>query len=590
MTNEEQLFSGGVAVITGAGAGIGMGFARRCGEIGMTVVVTDIDEAKAQNVAAEIVAKGGKAEALRVDVSKPEALDALAQDVFDRHGAVRVLINNAGIETIGNVWEIPTARWEATLNINIHGVVHGCRAFIPHMLRVGQEAWIANLASIGSFGIMPTQTAYIMSKHAIQSFSECLYLEMQLAKAPINVCSIIPGMLKTSIFDAEAGKGEPESAAQHRATMAHMMANYGMELDEGCRRFVEGMAERKFWISSQPEMTDNSLAGRIAFFQGQEPPALNAPPGAGLGASRPGGGRLLLAFPVHAGPRPAAVNLKPRATDVGRRVRAEEHHGIGDVTAPAHAAQRQRGGDAVLRAIAAIGNLGVLGLDQADDDRIDPHFRPPFLREADGQAEQARLGRPVDRRIRRRPHPRYAGDVDDRAVRRLEMGIGGLGHVKRGQQVELEDAFGKARARGRRIGLGRTAGVVHHQVDPAMPRDDRGNPGVDCFGIADVAGGEPGRPGATLWRRPPAGFDCIALGKQALDDRGADAAGAAGDHRHLARTRLPALGPALHRCLAPAVSTFVDDSLAALHRECPSVRRRPRTPRSNAVDSSAKHR
>ncbi|HUD90358.1 SDR family NAD(P)-dependent oxidoreductase [Sphingobium sp.] len=275
MTEEETVFSGGVAVITGAGAGIGMGIARRCGQIGMTVIVTDIDKAKAEMVAADIAAAGGKAEAIQVDVSKPDALDALAHDVFGRHGAVRLLVNNAGIETIGNVWEIPTARWETTLNVNIHGVVHGVRAFVPHMLRVGQEAWIGNLASIGSFGIMPRQTAYIMSKHAIQSFSECLYLEMQVAKAPINICSIIPGMLKTSIFDAEAGDGEPESAAAHRATMAHMMATYGMDLDEGCRKFVEGMAARKFWISSQPEMTDQALAGRIALFKEQAAPALN---------------------------------------------------------------------------------------------------------------------------------------------------------------------------------------------------------------------------------------------------------------------------------------------------------------------------
>ena len=275
MTKEEQVFSGGVAVITGAGAGIGMGFARRCGEIGMTIVVTDIDEAKAQAVASEIIAKGGKAEAIRVDVSKPEALDALAQDVFDRHGAVRLLINNAGIETVGYVWEIPIARWESTLNINIHGVVHGVRAFVPHMLRVGEEAWIANLASIGSFGMMPTQTAYIMTKHAIESFNECLYLEMQLIKAPINVCSIIPGMLKTSIFDAGAGVGEPENAAVHRKTMADMMANHGMDLDEGCRIFVEGLAERRFWISSQPEMTEQAVAGRIAFLEAQGNPVLH---------------------------------------------------------------------------------------------------------------------------------------------------------------------------------------------------------------------------------------------------------------------------------------------------------------------------
>ncbi|NWK96072.1 short-chain dehydrogenase [Sphingobium lactosutens] len=284
MTEEERIFTGGVAVITGAGAGIGMGLARRCGQIGMTVIVTDIDKARADAVAADIVAAGGKAEAIQVDVAKPEALDALALDIFDRHGAVRLLVNNAGIETVGYSWEIPIDRWERTLNVNIHGVVHGVRSFVPHMLRVGKEAWIANLASIGSFGIMPTQAAYIMSKHAVQSFSECLYLEMQVAGAPINVCSIIPGMLKTSIFDAEAGNGEPEGAAAHRAAMAQMMASYGMDLDEGCRHFVEGLAARKFWISSQPDMTDRALAERVGFFQKQAPPTLNEQTRALLGA------------------------------------------------------------------------------------------------------------------------------------------------------------------------------------------------------------------------------------------------------------------------------------------------------------------
>ncbi|WP_176594601.1 SDR family NAD(P)-dependent oxidoreductase [Sphingobium sp. EM0848] len=275
MTEEERVFSGGVAVITGAGAGIGMGLARRCGEIGMTVIVTDIDQARADAVAAGIVAAGGKAEAIRVDVSRPEALDALAQDIVDRHGAVRLLINNAGIETLGFTWEIPVERWETTLNVNIHGIVHGVRAFVPHMLRAGQEAWIANLASIGAFGQMPTQTAYIMSKHAIQAFSECLYLEMQVAGAPIHVSSVVPAMVKSSIFDAEAGKGEPDGAARHRAVMAQMMAAHGMETDEACRRFIAKIAAGEFWVDNDPPVTAQSVDGRIAFLAGREKPALN---------------------------------------------------------------------------------------------------------------------------------------------------------------------------------------------------------------------------------------------------------------------------------------------------------------------------
>lgn len=276
MTREEQTFAGGVAVITGAGAGIGMGIARRCGAIGMTVVVTDIDEVRARSVADSIISAGGRAEASRLDVADPQALDALATDVFERHGAVRLLVNNAGIETLGLTWEIPAARWEQTLRVNINGVVHGVRAFVPHMLRAGEEAWIANLASIGAFGQMPTQTAYMMSKHAIQSFSECLYLEMDLIGAPIHVSSVIPGMLKTSIFEPSAGVGEPESAAKHRAKMAHMMASYGMELDEGCRKIVAKIAAGDFWVDTQEQMTDDMLTGRIAFFQGRSAPELAA--------------------------------------------------------------------------------------------------------------------------------------------------------------------------------------------------------------------------------------------------------------------------------------------------------------------------
>lgn len=274
MTEDEKKLAGGVAVITGAGAGIGSGLARRAGELGMTVVVTDINGAAAEKVASEIRDAGGKAEAMVVDVSKPAELDRLAEAVFAKYGRVRLLINNAGIETLGYAWEIPVERWEATLNINLHGVVHGVRAFVPKMLATGEECWIANLASIGAFGMMPTQSAYTITKHAVQSFSECLYLEMELKKAPIHVSSVIPGMLKTSIFNAEAGSGEPQGAEKLRKIMHDMMAAYGMDLAEGCRKIMEQIAADKFWVSTQPEMTETMLAGRTAFFKEQSYPEL----------------------------------------------------------------------------------------------------------------------------------------------------------------------------------------------------------------------------------------------------------------------------------------------------------------------------
>ena len=107
MTKDEEKFAGGVAVVTGAGAGIGSGLARRAGELGMHVVVTDVNAAAAEAVAQDVRDKGGKAEAVVVDVSRPSELDRLADEVFARHGSVRLLVNNAGIETIGYTWEMP---------------------------------------------------------------------------------------------------------------------------------------------------------------------------------------------------------------------------------------------------------------------------------------------------------------------------------------------------------------------------------------------------------------------------------------------------------------------------------------------------
>ncbi|MBE3042979.1 SDR family NAD(P)-dependent oxidoreductase, partial [Candidatus Bathyarchaeota archaeon] len=126
-TEAESKLAGGVAVITGAGAGVGSAFARRAGELGMTVIVTDVSAPRADSVAKAITDAGGIAESIAVDVSQPAELDRLADSVFARHGSVRLLINNAGIETLGFSWEIPAARWDATIDVNLKGVIHGVR-------------------------------------------------------------------------------------------------------------------------------------------------------------------------------------------------------------------------------------------------------------------------------------------------------------------------------------------------------------------------------------------------------------------------------------------------------------------------------
>jgi NAD(P)-dependent dehydrogenase (short-subunit alcohol dehydrogenase family) len=264
MSGNVDCFNGGVAVITGAGSGIGAGLARHSSELGMRVVVADIAVDRAEAVAEGIRAAGGDALAVHTDVSVPEALDALAAITRERFGDVTLLMNNAGIETLGLVWELPAPLWEKTLQVNIHGVIHGVRAFVPGMLAAGRKAWIANTSSIGGLGMMPIQTSYILSKHAILSFSECLRLEMQLQQAPISVSAILPGPVSTRIFE-DSQTGAAPGNERHRQIMHSMIAADGISADEAARRILPQIAAGEFWISTHPQMTQEFAQRRAQY-------------------------------------------------------------------------------------------------------------------------------------------------------------------------------------------------------------------------------------------------------------------------------------------------------------------------------------
>ncbi|KAG5762445.1 hypothetical protein H9Q72_009446 [Fusarium xylarioides] len=274
----EKAFGSGVAVITGAGGGLGSGLARRIALLGMTVIVADIDFKRAEEVASDIKASGGKAEARAVDVSRPEELDALAEYVHTHHGDVRLLINNAAIETLGPLWELSSSRWEATLNVNIHGPIHGVRAFLPRMMDSGKECWIANISSVGAFTTIPGQSAYAVTKHAVQAFTESLHVELKSQKTPIHVSSVIPGLLNTGIFDRAQHDTSTVDPAweKHRKSMAELAGEKGMGIDEASGFIVEQIAEGKLWVCTHPAIMTEVLQQRIQYYEGQGEP--NVPP------------------------------------------------------------------------------------------------------------------------------------------------------------------------------------------------------------------------------------------------------------------------------------------------------------------------
>jgi NAD(P)-dependent dehydrogenase (short-subunit alcohol dehydrogenase family) len=273
MPDSVKNFGGGVAVITGAGSGIGAGLARRSAELGMRVVLADISLDRAEAIAEDIRAAGGDALAVHTDVSIPESLDRLAAITREHFGDVTLLVNNAGIETLGFVWELPAALWEKTLQINIHGVIHGVRAFVPGMLAAGKKAWIANTSSIGGLGMMPIQTSYIVSKHAILSFSECLRLEMQLKGAPIAVSAIMPGPVATRIF-ADSNTDAAHDAERHRQIMHGMLEADGISGYEAATRILPQIADGQFWVSTHPAMTREFAQQRAQYLSALAEPQM----------------------------------------------------------------------------------------------------------------------------------------------------------------------------------------------------------------------------------------------------------------------------------------------------------------------------
>ncbi|KAF5561450.1 sterigmatocystin biosynthesis monooxygenase stcW [Fusarium phyllophilum] len=274
----EEAFSSGVAVITGAGGGLGSGLARRIASFGMTVIVADIDFKRAEEVASGIKASGGKGEARAVDVSRSEELDALAEYVHTHHGDVRLLINNAAIETLGPLWELSSSRWETTLNVNIHGPIHGVRAFLPRMMASGKECWIANVSSVGAFTTIPGQSAYAVTKNAVQAFTESLHVELRSQKTPIHASSVIPGLLNTGIFDRAQHDTSTIDPAweKHRKSMAELAREKGMGIDEASRIIVEQIAEGKLWVCTHPAIMTEILQQRIQYYERQGEP--NVPP------------------------------------------------------------------------------------------------------------------------------------------------------------------------------------------------------------------------------------------------------------------------------------------------------------------------
>ncbi|MCX8561895.1 SDR family NAD(P)-dependent oxidoreductase [Mycolicibacterium mucogenicum] len=274
----QELFAGGVAVITGAGSGIGAGLARHAAKLGMTTVLVDVDAAAVAALRDELSAAGATAVDAVCDVRDAEAVQALADRVDREIGPVRLLVNNAGIEQFGYLWDTPVANWERVMDINVSGVFHGVRAFLPAMLASDEPAWVWNMSSVGGVSTVQLQAPYIVSKHAVLALTECLRVEVELAGHDNHVCvqAVLPGPVQSNIF-AAAGGVDSQSGDAADASDSERAAMYQittMDPLAAAEAVFEQSAAGGFYLTTHPESVAGAMAERARVLSEQAIPKL----------------------------------------------------------------------------------------------------------------------------------------------------------------------------------------------------------------------------------------------------------------------------------------------------------------------------
>lgn len=199
-------FAGKIAVVTGAGSGIGRATALLLARLGAKVHVTDLDGASVEAVLAEIEAAGARGAAHAIDVADPAAVERLAERVFAADGAVDVLHNNAGVGHGGRVEDTPLEDWQRVLGVNLMGTVHGIHFFVPRMLEQGRPAHVVNTASALGLIASAELAPYCTSKFAVVGLTESLNAE--LAPRGIHLTALCPGIIDTPITTAAVMRGE----------------------------------------------------------------------------------------------------------------------------------------------------------------------------------------------------------------------------------------------------------------------------------------------------------------------------------------------------------------------------------------------
>ncbi|MHB8438014.1 MAG: SDR family NAD(P)-dependent oxidoreductase [Acidimicrobiales bacterium] len=252
--------SGRVAVVTGGASGIGWAVARRAGAAGMKVVLADIEGDPLERATRELEATGTETLGVHCDVSDAESVDALRDAAVARFGAVHLVHNNAGVGAGGPLWELPLTDWHWVLGVNLYGVVHGIRSFVPLMLAQG-EGHVVNTASLAGLVSTPLMGPYNASKHAVVTISETLLKDLRMAGgagASVGVSVLCPAFVRTGIARSERNRPSwaPAAGSESSGAVAGIIGQLvdgGIDPDEVGAAVIDAVQENRFYILTHPE-------------------------------------------------------------------------------------------------------------------------------------------------------------------------------------------------------------------------------------------------------------------------------------------------------------------------------------------------
>ena len=277
-------FKGKVAVLTGAGSGFGLECAKIGAQLGMKLVLVDVQKDALDASQAQIQALGAEVMARLVDVSNEVQMQALANDVREKFGAPHFVFNNAGVGAGGLVWENTVADWEWLLGVNLWGVVHGVRLFTPMMLDAASkdpefQGHIVNTASMAGLLTPPNMGIYNVTKHAVVALTETLYQDLKLVSDQVSASVLCPYFVPTGINQSE--RNRPEGLKAEAPTQSQLIgqamsdkavSSGKVSAAQVAQMVFDAMQADQFYIYSHPKALGNAQTRFDAIVAGLNPP------------------------------------------------------------------------------------------------------------------------------------------------------------------------------------------------------------------------------------------------------------------------------------------------------------------------------